>query len=493
MTATHLVADHVGPNPEPTERVNGWFIASLTAARAGLTSALLAGAVILLPRQVAVLGEPDKIANMATVLAVGGTVTLVGGLLAGALCDRTRTRFGRRHPWTLAGAAVAAGGFVAQAGAASLDAMIAARVVQGLGMAAMGAGLSGAIPDRVPRSQRGWVSAWVGTAESIALVAGVAATAALPLPAGWLLIAALILGTAVWFVAATPDAPITRGQVPAWSWWGFITRFWISPRRHPDFCWALQRRPSPVVPAAVRPVGAAQGLLRERRSPQPAPAPGRPKAREPHRGRTPRSVRRAWSSRLTVARTGRPRDRRRRSGARPGVVPDAAVRADHDAGPMVVRGVGGGSPSPRRRWPYCIWRGRVAGLVLVAVFPTNAPDEAPDLAAVVHCWAGAVVFSMAPVAGFLAARYVPPRRGRAPRAWSGVAGLAAAGFLLAHAPHVLAGAPPFPWLGLIERAAYAVLLAELVVLAAALRRSVPVVVAGGRSPGPVGPTTAVRP
>lgn len=129
------------------------------------------------------------------------------------------------------------------------------------------------------------------------------------------------------------------------------------------------------------------------------------------------------------------------------------------AGAALVRAV------PGAGWPRAValvlaaW---CAALVLVAVFPTNAPGSAPDVAAVVHRWAGAAVFALPPVAGLLAARC--PYRNRAALAWSVAAGVAALAFLLCHAPAVLAGAAPFRWLGAVERGAYLVLLVQVLVL-----------------------------
>lgn len=128
-------------------------------------------------------------------------------------------------------------------------------------------------------------------------------------------------------------------------------------------------------------------------------------------------------------------------------------------------------------------------LTAVAVFPTNAIGADPDLAALVHRWAGAVVFGVPPIAGMLAAR----GRGagaagssaagspsvRSLRNWSIGTALAGIAFLLAHAPTVLAGAPAFALLGAVERVAYLAMLGQLVVFG---RCAVP----GAGGPAPIG-------
>lgn len=118
--------------------------------------------------------------------------------------------------------------------------------------------------------------------------------------------------------------------------------------------------------------------------------------------------------------------------------------------------------APRVGWPRAVpvllgaW---CLALLLVALFPTHAPDAPADAAAVVHRWAGAFVFALPPVAGLLAASGTPGPL----RSWSIAAGVAALVFLLAHAPAVLAGAPPFPLLGALERLAYLVMLGQTLV------------------------------
>ncbi len=106
-----------------------------------------------------------------------------------------------------------------------------------------------------------------------------------------------------------------------------------------------------------------------------------------------------------------------------------------------------------------------AAVLLVALFPTNLPDQPPDLAAFVHRWAGALVFTLPPIAGVLASRTADPVLRRRLLIGSVVSATAACAFLAAHAPHVLAGAAVFGWLGLIERVAYVALLALMVLLA----------------------------
>jgi hypothetical protein len=115
-----------------------------------------------------------------------------------------------------------------------------------------------------------------------------------------------------------------------------------------------------------------------------------------------------------------------------------------------------------------------AALLVVAVFPTNAPGTPPDAAAAVHRVAGAWVFAVLPLVGVLVAwraRSAADRSGpvSAVAWWSGATAVASLAFLLAHIPVVVLGAPGFPLLGAIQRVLVAAVLGTLLVLARAVR------------------------
>lgn len=132
-----------------------------------------------------------------------------------------------------------------------------------------------------------------------------------------------------------------------------------------------------------------------------------------------------------------------------------------------------GLPRPRR--PTLLLVSWSAALVVVAVFPTNAPGTMPDLAATVHRYAGAWVFAALPLVGWLIARRARASASWAASAtglawWSGGAGLLSCAFLIAHLPVIL-GAPAYSLLGAVERVLNAVLIVVLLVTARAARRA----------------------
>lgn len=159
-------------------------------------------------------------------------------------------------------------------------------------------------------------------------------------------------------------------------------------------------------------------------------------------------------------------------------VPAGAALLGLAAAGLIAAGLAGAvTLNAAARRLLLVW---AAAVLLVAVFPTNLPGQPPDLSAFVHRWAGALVFTLPPVAGAVGARTAGERR--APLLAASVAAAVAAGaFLLAHAPHVLAGAAVFAYLGLVERVAYVALLVLLVVVATP----------AARTAGPIPPAPAV--
>src|SRR3954468_12426314 len=96
---------------EPVVPVRRSWVGLLFAANLGLWMAFFTPVQVLLPEQISAIGSHGKEAALGWVTALGALVAIVVNPAAGALSDRTRLRlrgsaYGRRHVWTLAGAAV---------------------------------------------------------------------------------------------------------------------------------------------------------------------------------------------------------------------------------------------------------------------------------------------------------------------------------------------------------------------------------------------------
>ncbi|MEU4442570.1 MFS transporter [Actinosynnema sp. NPDC050801] len=208
----------------------------LFLANLGLWLAIYAPIQVLLPQQAELLDAAGKEAVFGLVTGVGALVALVANPLIGLSSDRTTSRFGRRHPWTLAGALIGAVGLVVLSAASSVGVMVLGWCLVQAGLNGMLASLTSAVPDRVPVRQRAKVGGLVGVSQMLGTVLGAVVVTVLVsgLSAGYLACAALVVVGAAAFVLITPDARLPLVARPALRW----RELWVSPRRHPDFAWA---------------------------------------------------------------------------------------------------------------------------------------------------------------------------------------------------------------------------------------------------------------
>jgi MFS family permease len=226
------------------ERVGRRWIALLALANLGLYLGYLGPISVLLPNQVqAIAGPAHKVAVLGLVTGIGAAVAMIANPVAGALSDRTVSRFGRRRPWIACGAVAGAAALVLLAGQHALAGVIVGWCLAQAALNAMQASLSAAVPDQVPVAQRGAVSGWIGLPQSVGvLLAVVLVTDVVTGNAGYVLLAACVLACALPFAIATPDLPAPRAARPPWDWRAFARSFWLSPRRYPDFAWAWLTR-----------------------------------------------------------------------------------------------------------------------------------------------------------------------------------------------------------------------------------------------------------
>ncbi|MGB3375763.1 MAG: MFS transporter [Microbacterium sp.] len=199
---------------------------------------------ILLPSQIAMLDEANKVTNLAIVTTTSFVFTLFAQPLAGAFSDRTRSRFGRRAPWMVMGAVV---GAIFLFGLGSLTELIWITVFWVIIQVALNflqAPLTTITADRFPRSKRGTASAMIGLGTQLGMTVGVMIAAALgaSIGVGYSTFGAAVLVATVLFVLINRDWSSKNAAVESFSWRRFFAGFWINPRRHPDFAWAFGAR-----------------------------------------------------------------------------------------------------------------------------------------------------------------------------------------------------------------------------------------------------------
>ena len=199
---------------------------------------------ILLPSQVALIDEAHKVANLAIVTTTSFIFTLFAQPIAGALSDRTRSRFGRRAPWMVIGAVV---GGIFLFGLGSLRDILWITVFWVIIQVALNffqAPLTTITADRFPRSKRGGASAMIGLGIQLGFTVGVMLAAALAsqLGVGYSTFGGAVIVVAVLFVIINRDWSSKEAAVESFSWVAFFKGFWINPRKHPDYAWAFAAR-----------------------------------------------------------------------------------------------------------------------------------------------------------------------------------------------------------------------------------------------------------
>ncbi|MFD4672847.1 MFS transporter [Lentzea sp. NPDC058450] len=204
----------------------------LFLANLGLWLAIYAPIQVLLPQQAELLSRANKELVFGIVTGFGGLVSLLVVPLIGFLSDRTTSRFGRRHPWTLGGAVVGAVGLAVLATAPSVVVMTVGWCLVQAGIGGMLAALTSAVPDRVPVEQRAQVGGLIGISQMLGTVLGAVVVTLLVsgLTNGYLACAVIVVVGAALFVWRTPDVQLIAKPVKP--------TFWISPKEHPDFAWA---------------------------------------------------------------------------------------------------------------------------------------------------------------------------------------------------------------------------------------------------------------
>ncbi|CAM5600531.1 MFS transporter [Streptomyces canus] len=231
---------------EPVERVGKGWTTSLSLANVAIWVGWYGPLQILLARQAEDFAPGTGMSKetlLAWVTGVGAVVSLAANPFFGALSDRTTARWGRRSPWIVAGAAGGALSLLVLAGAGGLWVMTLGWCLVQLTLNAAFAAVTAAVPDRVPRFQRGAVGGWIGAAQILGAVVGTGlATAAGGIAAGYAACAVFTLAGVLPYVLRHRDLRLASADRPAWSWRSFARGFWLSPRRHPDFAWAWLTR-----------------------------------------------------------------------------------------------------------------------------------------------------------------------------------------------------------------------------------------------------------
>ncbi len=216
----------------------------------GLWMAQIAPLQILLPNQVGIIAADSEwirtVMAFGIVAGVGGVLAIVVYPVAGALSDRTVSRFGRRRPWIAGGVLLFAVGLALTGIQTTLVGMAITWALAVVGFCVASAALTAVVSDQVPVSQRGVISSGVAGANAIGTVLGVALVGLIitQQELGYLVIAVLLVVCTTPFLVRMRDEPLTAGQARLVASESVTdgARIGVNLRAHPDYTWALASR-----------------------------------------------------------------------------------------------------------------------------------------------------------------------------------------------------------------------------------------------------------
>ncbi|WP_394525523.1 MFS transporter [Paenarthrobacter nicotinovorans] len=211
-----------------------------------LKAAIAAGTATATTEQQQQLGllsqyEAARAASLGIVTAVSIAVSMFVGPVAGALSDRTRTRWGRRTPFIVAGAVLGAALLVATRYSPTVAALLLLFTMAQVALGLAPGALNATVPDRVPAHKIGGMSGIAGFGTLLGMTLGTVIGgfmfASLGMDAYFpFVLVAIVLP--LLFVTISRDRSSTDLVVPPFSWKRFLLSFTVAVRDR-DFRWLL--------------------------------------------------------------------------------------------------------------------------------------------------------------------------------------------------------------------------------------------------------------
>ncbi|GAA4161009.1 MFS transporter [Gryllotalpicola daejeonensis] len=187
--------------------------------------------------------DAHRVGALSLVTGVGAFFAFVANPIAGALSDRTTSRYGMRKPWLLAGVIGGVVGLVIIAVAGAVWQVVIGWALAQTAFNAAQAAFQAVLPDQVDEARRAKVAGWVGTGQNVSALVGIGIATILAgagIATSWMIIipAALGLIGVVLFALVLRDRVLDRADAEPFHLGRFFAGFWVSPRKFPDFGWA---------------------------------------------------------------------------------------------------------------------------------------------------------------------------------------------------------------------------------------------------------------
>ena len=192
----------------------------------------------------------DKNTALSLMETGGLIIAMLVQPAAGALSDRFRSRFGKRRPLIAVGSLGAVGALLLIAISPVFLFLVAVYCLLQFFMNIAQGAYQGLLPDTVPPEQRGRASGWLGVATLLGNVVGVLVVAPLSPRFSVVVVAAVVLATAVYTILGVPEQSSAVGErgplssarrarpSPLAHLRGYLSEF----GRYPDFLWVVFSR-----------------------------------------------------------------------------------------------------------------------------------------------------------------------------------------------------------------------------------------------------------
>lgn len=200
------------------------------------------------PGNPSLVSAADKNTALALMESAGLLIAMLVQPAAGAVSDRFRSRFGRRRPMIVTGALGAAAALLLVAVSPVFLFLVGAYCLLQFFMNIAQGAYQGLLPDTVAEAQRGRASGWLGVATLGGNVAGVITVAPLAPRMATLVIAAVVLGTALYTTLgvrerSSLDMPAPQERlIPHARQVRRLRGYLADFGRYPDFCWVVVSR-----------------------------------------------------------------------------------------------------------------------------------------------------------------------------------------------------------------------------------------------------------
>lgn len=214
------------------------FVAFYALGYVGAYVALITPVATTLALKVAELDPSGKEASLGLISAVGAFFALVTNPLAGAMSDRTTSRFGRRRPFIAIGTAGGVIGLGVVGFAPSIPIALVGWAIAQISFNLVLAALQALLPDQIPQARRAKVSAILGISQQISPLVGIGiamGVMAAGASMGPVFVIPGLVGAALLtlLVVRLADPPLR--DVPRFSWREFAKGFRPTPGKAADF------------------------------------------------------------------------------------------------------------------------------------------------------------------------------------------------------------------------------------------------------------------